>query len=77
MTGAGNTTLDSDEVGVPGQLLIIEIANDAGGARTITLGAKIRGQGNIVGTASKSIILALMSNGVKWMELFRSTAAIT
>jgi hypothetical protein len=75
-TGAGNTTLNTDDVGVPGQLLILEIANDAGGARTITLGANFRGTGNIVGTASKSIMIAFMSNGVKWMELFR-TAAIT
>lgn len=76
-TGAGNTTLNTVTVGKPGQLLIIEIANDAGGPRTITLGANIRGQGNIVGTASKSFILALVSNGVKWMEMFRSSAAIT
>lgn len=75
-TGAGNTTLNTDDAGTPGQLLVLEIANDAGGARTITLGANFRGTGNIVGTSSKSIMIGFMSNGVKYMELFR-TAAIT
>lgn len=75
-TGAGNTTLNTDDAGTPGQLLVLEIANDAGGGRTITLGGNFRGTGNIVGTASKSIMIGFMSNGVKYMELFR-TAAIT
>lgn len=75
-TGAGNTTLNTLTVGKPGQALIVEIANDAGGPRTITLGANFRGTGNVVGTASKSILLEFVSNGVKWMEMSR-TAAIT
>lgn len=77
ITGAGNTTINTVTVGKAGQWLELEIANDAGGARTITLGANFRGQGNVVGVASKSFIIAFRSNGVKWMEQYRSTAAIT
>lgn len=76
VTAVGNSTVNTIGVGLPGQSLVLEIANDAGGARTITLGANIRGTGNLVGTASKSMLLALRSNGVKWMEVSR-TVAIT
>lgn len=75
VTGAGNTTLNTDEVGKAGQLLILEIANDAGGARTITFGGNFRvTAATVVGTASKSILMGFISNGVKYMELFRTTA---
>lgn len=76
-TGAGNTTINTVTVGKPGQLLVLEIANDAGAARTVTFGANFRPTAaTIVGTASKSMMVGFMSNGVKWMELFR-TIAIT
>lgn len=74
-TGTGNTTLNTTDAGLPGQLLILEFANDAGGARTVTFGANFRPvTSTVVGTASKSILIAFMSNGVNWMELFRTTA---
>lgn len=69
-TGAGNTTLNTDDVGAPGQLLVLEIANDAGGPRTITWGANFRtAAATLVGTASKSAMCAFMSNGVKWLQV--------
>lgn len=69
-TGAGNTTLNTDDVGIAGQLLVLEIVNDAGGARTITWGANFRmAAATLVGTASKSAMCVFMSNGVKWMQV--------
>jgi hypothetical protein len=77
ITGAGNTTIQPLTVGQAGQLLVLEIANDAGLARTVTLGSNIRGTATtLVGTASRSMMLGLMSNGVKWMEIFRTTAIV-
>lgn len=76
-TGAGNTTYNTVGVGKPGQRLELEFANDAGGARTITFGANFRPTAaTLVGTASKSMLIGFRSNGVKWMEQYR-TVAIT
>lgn len=76
-SAVGNATVNCDDPGSPGQLLILEIANDAGGARTITFGTNFRSTGTVVGTASKSILVAFMSNGTKYMEIARSASAIT
>lgn len=77
ITGAGNTTLNTITVGKPGQQLYLEIANDAGGARTITFGANFRPTAaTAVGTASRSMMFQFMSNGVKWMEMSRTTAIV-
>lgn len=77
VTDTGNSTVNTIGVGIPGQSLVLELANDAGGARTITWGANFRPTAaTIVGTASKSMLVAFRSNGVKWMELSR-TIAIT
>lgn len=76
-SAVGNATVNVDDPGTPGQLLVLEIANDAGGARTITFGTNVRSTGTVVGTSSKSILVAFMSNGVTYMEFARSASAIT
>lgn len=63
-------------VGKPGQIIIFEFKSDATG-RTVTFGTGFRSvTATLAGTASKSMMFAVVSNGVSWMELFR-TAAIT
>lgn len=76
VTGAGNTTLQSIGVGLPGQLLLLEVANDSGGARTITFGSNFRSTATLVGTSSRSMLIEFVSNGVKWMEVGRTVAIV-
>lgn len=73
----GNATINASDAGKFGQLLVMEIANDSGGARTITFGTNFRSTGTLVGTASKSYVLIFFSNGTSWLEASRSVGALT
>jgi hypothetical protein len=73
-TAIGAATLNAASGGYYGQEWEIEIANDAGGARTITFGTNFRPSATVVGTASKSIIVRFRSNGVAWLETHRGVA---
>jgi hypothetical protein len=74
-SAVGNATVNITYLGKFGELMVLEIANDAGGARTITFGTNFRSTGTVVGTASKSIIVGFFSDGAGWKEAFRSAAA--
>jgi len=56
--------------------LVIQINNDAGGARTITFGTGFRSTGTVVGTASKAILVSFYWDGLTWNETGRSSAAV-
>lgn len=71
----GNSTINAPTVAPDGTEWTVEIANDAGGARTITFGTNFRATATVGGTASKSIFVKFISNGVIWIEAWRSTAA--
>lgn len=76
-TATGNSTVISSFVSTDGGRLVISIANDASGARTITFGTGFRSTGTVVGTASKVILVEFVSDGSTWNELCRSASAIT
>jgi hypothetical protein len=73
MTGA--LALNTVGVGLPGQLLVIEFAA-SGGTRTATLGANFRSTGTVAPTTGTSIVVAFISNGTKWLEVCRTSAAL-
>lgn len=71
-TSLGNATINASSPGIEGQIIYLQIANDSGGARTITFGTNFKPSATIVGTASKSATIAFISNGVNWWELSRT-----
>ena len=73
-SAVGNATLNASSGGTFGQNLVVLIANDSGGARTITFGTNFRPTGTVVGTGSKTISVEFQSNGVSFFETGRSTA---
>jgi hypothetical protein len=75
-TAAGNSTFTASSLGKFGQNWTIEVANDAGGARTITFSTGFRATATVVGTASKSILVEFVSDGTVWKESGRSAAAV-
>jgi hypothetical protein len=77
ITATGNSTVISSFVASPGGLLFVQIDNDSGGARTITFSTGFRATGTVVGTASKAIVVAFVSDGTNWIEYARSVAAVT
>ena len=76
-SGVGNSTLSMLNGGKPGQKLTVQIDNDSGGARTITFGTSFRSTGTVVGTASKSILVLFESDGTNFLEIARTSAALT
>ena len=72
----GNATLTAASIGPFGQLLLLQINNDAGGARTITFSTGFRSTGTVVGTQSKAICLIFMSDGTTFNEVCRSASAV-
>jgi hypothetical protein len=75
--GVGNASLTAAFVAPAGARLAVQIANDAGGARTITFSTGFRATGTVVGTASKIILVDFVSDGTTWNEVARSVSAIT
>ena len=73
----GNASILASSGGLPGQRLSVIIANDSGGARTITFTTNFRATGTVVGTASKVIAVGFVSDGSKFIEQSRSASAIT
>lgn len=70
----GNATLTISDKGRWGEYIDIEIANDAGGARTITFGTGFTAAtSTLVGTISKSAVISFRSNSSTWVEAYRST----
>lgn len=76
-TATGNSSVISSFVPASGAILNIQIANDSGGARTITFSTGFRATATVVGTASKIILVQFVSDGTTWNEVARSSAAIT
>lgn len=76
-SAVGNATLTTASAGPLGQFLIIQINNDAGGARTITFSTGFRATGTVVGTASKAFCLIFISDGITFNEYCRSASALT
>lgn len=76
-SAVGNASVLASSGGLPGQRLTVIIANDAGGARTITFSTNFRATGTVVGTASKVIAVGFISDGSKFIEQSRSVSAIT
>lgn len=72
----GNATVNMLGLGLQGEFVELEIANDGTAARTITFGTNFRSTGTVVGTPGKSIIVGFRSNGSGWLEAFRSAAAV-
>lgn len=75
-TAAGNATLTVSTVPPAGARLVIQINNDAGGARTITFGTGFRSTGTLVGTASDAYLLEFVSDGTTYNELSRSVGPV-
>jgi hypothetical protein len=73
----GNATVNSANFVPPaGGCLWVAIDNDATAARTITFGTNFRSTGTVVGTNSKQICVAFVSNGTSWCEFARSSSAV-
>lgn len=75
-SAVGNATLTAAYVPQAGARLVIQINNDASGARTITFSTGFRPTATVVGTASKAILVEFTSDGTTWNELARSGAAV-
>ncbi len=76
-SAVGNATLTTTVGAAPGGRLVVQIDNDAGGARTITFSTGFRATGTVVGTASKAILVEFVSDGLTWNEISRSVSALT
>jgi hypothetical protein len=69
----GNATITAAFVPPAGAKMRMQINNDAGGARTITLSTGFRfSAATIVGTASKISTIEFVSDGTTWNEVARS-----
>lgn len=77
VTATGNSTVITSFVASPGGILLVQIDNDSGGARTITFSTGFRATATVVGTASKAFGLVFVSDGTNWIEFARSAAAVT
>ena len=73
-SGVGNATITAAYVAQAGARLVVQINNDAGGARTITFSTGFRSTGTVTGTASKAIVVGFCSDGTTWNETSRTTA---
>jgi len=76
-SGVGNATITAAYVAQAGARLVVQINNDAGGARTITFSTGFRVTGTVVGTASKAILVGFCSDGTTWNEVSRTSSALT
>lgn len=76
-SGVGNATITAAYVAQAGARLVVQINNDAGGARTITFSTGFRVTGTVVGTASKAIVVIFCSDGTTWNEASRTSSALT
>lgn len=76
-SGVGNATLTTSVGANAGGRLVVQINNDASGARTITFGTGFRPTATVVGTASKAILVEFVSDGLTWNEVARSASALT
>jgi len=73
-SAVGNATITAAYVPQAGARLVIQINNDASGARTITFSTGFRVTGTVTGTASKAILVTFCSDGTTWNEASRTTA---
>jgi len=73
-SAVGNATITAAYVPQAGARLVIQINNDASGARTITFSTGFRATGTVTGTASKAILVTFCSDGTTWNEASRTTA---
>ena len=73
-SAVGNSSLTTLTGANPGGLLIIQVNNDAGGARTITFSTGFRSTGTLVGTASQAMVVCFVCDGTTWNEISRTTA---
>lgn len=71
-SAVGNATINASSKGMAGQEIIILIANDSAGARTITFSTNFKPSATIVGTASKSATICFVSDGNNWWETRRT-----
>jgi len=76
-TATGNTTVSTSAVPRAGAVVLIQVNNDSGGARTITFGTGFRPTGTLVGTSSKAYVLMFVSDGTTLNECSRSVGALT
>jgi len=68
-------SVDATSESVAGDTLVLNLANDAGGARTITFGTGLTAPlGTIVGIASKTASITFKHNGTGFIETGRSVA---
>lgn len=72
---AGNATLNTSP-GQPGQNLQVICTADAGGTRTFTFANNFRSTGTAAPTASKSIVVEFVCDGVQFIEQGRTSAAV-
>jgi hypothetical protein len=68
----GNATLTAATAGLPGQHMIVIIANDNTSAKTITFGANLLSVGPLVGVTGKSATIHFVSDGTAWYEVSRT-----
>lgn len=73
--GVGNATLTCSQIKPAGSIIVIQINNDSGGARTITLSTGFRfTAATLVGTASKIMLVTFVSDGLTFNEISRTVA---
>jgi hypothetical protein len=74
-SAVGNATLTCSVIKNPGSIIVVQINNDAGGARTITLSTGFRfSAATLVGTASKIMLVTFVSDGLTYNEISRTVA---
>lgn len=71
-SAVGAATITAAFVAPAGCQLNVQIANDAGGARTITFGTGFRPVSTVVGTASEIFVVEFVSDGITWNESGRA-----
>lgn len=69
-------TINATTVGVQGQILIIKILTSGATSRVLTFGTNFLSTGTLATgtTTAKTFIIAFISDGTNYIEMFRTTA---
>jgi hypothetical protein len=72
VNATGSVTFNATAGGTAGQVIFIEIVNDATSGKTITFGTNFHTSATVIGVTSKTSTIAFMSDGSAWFELCRT-----